>query len=43
MAEIHTIEEGGSERLRRRDRRSLSVSTKLTGAEANSLKEAALR
>jgi hypothetical protein len=43
MAEAHTIEERISERLRGRDRRSLSLSTKLTAIEAKAIDEAASR
>ncbi len=41
MAEVHTISERSSEKLRGRDRRSLNLSTKLTAAEAKAIEEAA--
>jgi hypothetical protein len=41
MAEVHTISERRSEKLRGRDRRSLNLSTKLTAAEAKAIEEAA--
>ena len=41
MAEVHTISEKSSEKLRGRDRRSINLSTKLTAAEAKALEEAA--
>ena len=43
MAEVHTIGERGSEKLRGRDRRSLNLSTKLTVIEAKAIEEAASR
>ena len=43
MAEVQTIEERSSERLRGRDRRSLNLSTKLTAAEAKAIEDAASR
>jgi len=43
MAELHTIEHRGSEKLRGRDRRSLNLSTKLTPVEAKAIEEAASR
>ncbi len=43
MAEVHTIEHRGSEKLRGRDRRSLNLSTKLTAVEAKAVEEAASR
>jgi hypothetical protein len=43
MAEVHTIEERSSEKLRGRDRRSLNLSTKLTTIEAKAIEEAASR
>ena len=43
MAEVHTIEERGSGKLRGRDRRSLNLSTKLTAIEAKAIEEAASR
>lgn len=43
MAEVHTIEERSSEKLRGRDRRSLNLSTKLTVIEAKAIEEAASR
>jgi hypothetical protein len=41
MAEVHTISERSSEKLRGRERRSLNLSTKLTAAEAKAIEEAA--
>jgi len=41
MAEVQTIAERSSEKLRGRDRRSLNLSTKLTAAEAKAIEEAA--
>jgi len=43
MAEVHTIEHRGSEKLRGRDRRSLNLSTKLTAVEAKAIEDAASR
>ena len=43
MAEVHTIEERSSDKLRGRDRRSLNLSTKLTAIEAKAIDEAASR
>jgi len=43
MAEVHTIEERVSEKLRGRDRRALNLSTKLTAHEAKAIEEAASR
>jgi hypothetical protein len=43
MTEVHAIEDRGSERLRGRDRRSLNLSTKLTGAESKCIEAAAAR
>jgi len=43
MAEVHTIEERSSKKLRGRDRRSLNLSTKLTTIEAKAIGEAASR
>ena len=43
MAEVHTIGERSSEKLRGRDRRSLNLSTKLTVIEAKAIEEAASR
>jgi hypothetical protein len=43
MATVHAIEQGRSEKLRGRDRRSLNLSTKLTTAEATAIEEAASR
>jgi hypothetical protein len=43
MAEVHTIGERSSEKLRGRDRRSLNLSTKLTVVEAKAIEEAASR
>ena len=43
MAEVHTIEERSSGKLRGRDRRSLNLSTKLTVIEAKAIGEAASR
>ena len=43
MAEVHTIEERSSGKLRGRDRRSLNLSTKLTTIEAKAIGEAASR
>ena len=43
MAELHTLEHRGSEKLRGRDRRSLNLSTKLTPVEAKAIEEAASR
>jgi len=43
MAEVHTIEERGSEKLRGRDRRALNLSTKLTANEAKAIEKAASR
>ena len=42
MAEVHTISEKSSEKLRGRDRRALNLSTKLTTAEAKAIEEAAV-
>lgn len=42
MADIHTIEERVSGRLRGRDRRSLNLSTKLTLSEAKVIENAAV-
>ena len=43
MAEVHTIEHRGSEKLHGRDRRSLNLSTKLTAVEAKAIEDAASR
>ena len=43
MAEVHTIEEPSSGKLRGRDRRSLNLSTKLTAIEAKAIEDAASR
>ncbi len=43
MAEVDMIEEGSSEKLRGRDRRSRNLSTKLTANEAKAVEEAASR
>jgi hypothetical protein len=43
MATVHVIEQGRSEKLRGRDRRSLNLSTKLTTTEAKAIEEAASR
>jgi hypothetical protein len=43
MAEVHTMEERRSEKLRGRDRRSLNLSTKLTAIEAKAIEDAASR
>jgi hypothetical protein len=43
MAEVDTIEERSSEKLRGRDRRSRNLSTKLTANEAKAVEEAASR
>lgn len=43
MADIHTIEERVSGRLRGRDRRSLNLSTKLTLSEAKVIENAAVK
>jgi hypothetical protein len=43
MAEVHTIEHRGSEKLRGRERRSLNLSTKLTAIEARVIEDAASR
>ena len=43
MAEVQTIEERSSEKLRGRDRRSLNLSTKLTAIEAKAIEDAASR
>jgi hypothetical protein len=43
MAQVQTIEERSSEKLRGRDRRSLNLSTKLTVIEAKAIEDAAER
>jgi hypothetical protein len=43
MAEVHTMGERSTEKLRGRDRRSLNLSTKLTAIEWNAIEEAASR
>jgi hypothetical protein len=43
MAQVQTIEERSSEKLRGRDRRSLNLSTKLTVIEAKAIENAAER
>ena len=43
MADVHTIEHRGSDKLRGRDRRSINLSTKLTAIEARIIEDAATR
>jgi hypothetical protein len=43
MVDVHVIEERSSQKLRRRERRSLNLSTKLTVAEWKSIEDAAFR